>query len=180
MRGRVHRTLPIPQVDPPASGHADSEPGIGPVPSPAPQTRGMKRKPAFRTPVYVRPQSQRGMDYGMNHKTEELTVNVPVAVRSSLAQEIGVFKVQLSHYLRAIVGATRYPGMAPGYPTAKVLSLVNTAPKNMNTRGAVPTGTSRPGFGGYPKTSGFMKASPRFKKALPLPVNNYQPPIYGE
>lgn len=174
----VHRTLPIKQVDPPASGHADSEPGIGPVPSPAPQTRGMKRKPAFRTPVYVRPQSERGIDYGMNHKSEELTVNVPLPVRSSLAQEIGIFKVQLSHYFRAIAGATRFPGMAPGYPTAKVLSLINTAPKNMTKSGAVATGKSRAGFGGYPKTSGFMGAPKRFEKALPLPINIYEPPTY--
>jgi hypothetical protein len=171
---RVHRTLPIPQVDPPAQAHADSEPGVGPVPAPSPQTRGMKRKPAFRTPVYVRPQSERGIDYGMNHKSEQLEVNVPLPVRSSLAQDIGIFKVQLSHYFRAIAGATRYPGMRAGYPVAKVLTLVNTAPQ---MRAGNPRNTT--GLRGHPARSGFMNAPPRFKKALPLPTNQYVPPIYG-
>lgn len=110
----------------------------------------------------------------MNHKSETLDVNIPLPVRSSLAQEIAVFKVQLSHYFRQIAGATRFPGMAPGYPTAKALSLINTAPRmQVNSRAVT-------GLRGFPARSGYMNAPPRFRKALPSPVNDYTPPIYGQ
>lgn len=185
----VHRTLPIPQVIPDASGQADDEPGIGPVPHPNPKVlRKMARKPAFRTPVFVRPQSERGIFSGMNHKAEQLHVNVPLPVRSSLAQGIGVFKVQTSHYIYLLARATRWPGMPgtsystshypsfSGYPTAKVHSMVNTAPQ---MRAGYNKGQTR-GRAGFPARSGFMNAPPRFRKALPSPVNDYQPPIYGQ
>jgi hypothetical protein len=135
----------------------------------------MARKPAFRTPVFARVQSEQGMSYGMNHKAEtNLSPGIPLPVRSSLAQEIFVFKVQLSHYFRSIAKATRFPGMAPGYPTAKAATMLNTAPPmRVNSRATT-------GLRGFPARSGFMNAPPRFKKALPLPVNDYQPPIYGE
>lgn len=185
----VHRTLPIPQVIPDASGQADDEPGVGPVPRPNPKVlRKMARKPAFRTPVFVRPQSQRGIDYGMNHKSEKLDVNIPMPVRSSLAQDIGVFKVQLSHYIYLFARATRWPGMPgtsystsyypsfSGYPTAKVSTVVNTSPQ---MRASYANRQAR-GLRGFPARSGFMLAPPRFKKAIPAPINTYQPPIYGE
>lgn len=170
-----HRTLPIAQVDPPATESAANIPGLGPVPSPAPSVRKMTRKPAFRTPVFSRVQSERGNEYGMAIKGENsLAPNVPLPVRSSLAQEIAVYRVQLSHYFASIAGATRFPGMAPGYPVAKVLTLVNTAPRMVRGSRAVR------GQRGYPARTGYMNAPPRFQKALPSPINNYQPPVYGE
>lgn len=177
MRRQVHSTLPIPQEDVPATQRSDTEPGVGPVPRPNFKVISkMARKPAFRTPVFVRPQSERGITYGMDHGAENgLTPNVPLPVRSSLAQEVAVWRVQVSHYFARIAGATRYPGMAPGYPTAKVLTLVNTAPR---MRGGNPSNIR--GLRGYPARSGFMAAPPRFRKALPNPVNDYSPPIYGQ
>lgn len=189
-----HRTLPIPQVDPPAEMRADPEPGreLSPALRPKPPGKNFTRKDALRTPRYARVYSERGISGGMEMVTRnDLAPTVPLPVRSSLAQEIMVKKVQLSKYLYLIARATRWPGMPGtsfstsdypyfrGYPTAKVTSLVNSAPRNMGARGNV-TGASRPGFGGYPKRSGFMAAPPRFKKALPLPLNEYEPPVYGE
>lgn len=177
MRRQVHATLPIPQVDPPATERAETEPGIGPVPRPDFKVLGkMARKAAFRTPVFVRPQNERGIDYGMDFGAEDgLAPTVPIAVRSSLAQEKTVYRVQTSHYNFVKVKATRFPGMAPGYPVAKVLSLINTAPQ---MRRGNPSATR--GLRGYPARSGFMAAPPRFRKALPTPVNDYSPPIYGQ
>jgi hypothetical protein len=128
----------------------------------------------------------------MDHAARnDLAPTVPLPVRSSLAQEIGVWKVQLNRYIYLLARATRWPGMPgtsfstsgypsfKGYPTAKVPMTVNTAPNNMS-RSRQATGYSRPGFGGYPKRKGFMLAPARFKKALPLPLNEYEPPVYGE
>lgn len=180
----VHRTLPIPQVDPPVTHRAATEPSQGPVPTPDKKAlKRMAKKNALRTPVYPRPQKTMGMDYGMNHKAEILNVNVPLPVRSSLAQTIGIFKVQLSHYFRSKAGATRYPGMLPDYPVAKVLTLINTAPRMRRGNPRNVVGERSPAFSfrsGYAARPGFMNAPPRFHKALPLPTNDYKPPIYGE
>jgi hypothetical protein len=188
-----HRTLPIPQVDPPAELRADPEPGreLSPALMPKPPGKNFTRKDALRTPVYPRIYSERGISAGMDHTARnDLAPMIPLPVRSSLAQEIGVWKVQLTHYIYLFSKATRWPGMPgtsysksgypsfAGYPTAKVRSLINSAP--MMSRARQGTGFSRPGFGGYPKRSGFMNAPPRFKKALPLPLNEYEPPVYGE
>jgi hypothetical protein len=190
-------TLPIPQVDPPAELRADSEPGreLSPNLRPKPPGKNFTRKDALRTPRYPRMQRGNGIIAAMDHSArDDLAPTVPLPVRSSLAQEIGVWKVQLNRYIYLIAGATRWPGMPgtsystshypsyAGYPTARVETVINTAPPKImaNARGSVPTGHSRPGFGGYPKRSGFMAAPPRFKKALPAPLNEYEPPVYGE
>lgn len=170
-----HATLPIPQVIPPAERQAQAEPGVRSLQKPMPPPKRMPRKPAFRTPVFARVQNERGIDYGMNHKAEkDLEPNVPLPVRSSLAQNIGVFRVQFSHYFARIAGVTRYPGMAPGYPTAKTRSMINTAPS------MVRSSTPVAGLRGFPARSGYMNAPRRFSKAIPLPLNQYQPPVYGE
>lgn len=188
-----HRTLPIPQVTPPAEARADPQPGVELSPGlrPKPPGKNFTRKDALRTPRYSRMQNERGISAGMDHAARnDLAPTVPLPVRSSLAQEIGVWKVQLNKYLYLVAGATRWPGMPGtsfsksgypsfrGYPTAKVHTVINTAPHMAARRAA--TGMSRPGFGGYPKRSGFMTAPRRFKKALPLPLNEYEPPVYGE
>jgi hypothetical protein len=172
-----HQTLPIPQVIPPAEGQADDEPGVPSLTPRQPPPKRMARKPAFRTPVFSRVQNEKGIDYGMNHKAEtDSAPNIPLPVRSSLAQTIFVWKVQLSHYFRMVSGVTRFPGMAPGYPTAKTATLINTAPgMTRTTRGGMIVGAT-----GRPARQGFMAAPPRFSKALPAPINDYQPPIYGE
>lgn len=164
-------TLPIPQVDTPAYARADSEPGVGPVPSPSPASKKMVRKPAFRTPVFPRPQNEAGITYAMVLPSETgLTPTVPVAVRSSLAQTIMVFRAQVSHYISQV-----RPGPVPmDYPVAKVRTLINTAPANRSRRA-----TPVPGRKGFPARSGYMSAPPRFRKALRAPVNDYNPPVYG-
>jgi len=189
-RNQAHRTLPIPQVDPPAERRADPEPGreLSPNLLPKPPGKNFTRKDALRTPVYSRMYSERGISGGMDHTgRNDLAPTVPLPVRSSLAQEIGVWKVQLSHYIYIFARATRWPGMPgtsfsksgypsfAGYPTARVESVINTAPRNMAVRNRAQYGAN-----GRPARSGFMTAPPRFKKALPLPLNEYEPPIYGE
>lgn len=188
-----HRTLPIPQYDPPAELRSDPEPGseLSPALRPKPPGKNFTRKDALRTPTYARVQRENGIFAAMDHAARnDLAPTVPLPVRSSLAQEIGVWKVQLNRYIYILARATRWPGMPGtsystsgypsfgGYPTAKVQTIMNTAPRNM--AGSQATGQSRPGFGGYPKSSSFMKAPRRFTKALPLPVNTYEPPVYGE
>lgn len=164
-------TYPIPQEVPVASESAVTIQGIGPVPRAAPIVKKMARKPAFRTPVFPRPQNETGISYAMAIPAEtDLQPTVPVAVRSSLAQTISVFRAQVSHYI-----STVRPGPVPmDYPVAKVLTLVNTAPGNRMRR-ARPV----PGRGGHPARSGYMSAPPRFRKALRAPVNDYEPPVYG-
>lgn len=185
-----HRTLPIPQVVPPAERRADPQPGIelSPELRPKPPGKNFTRKDALRTPVYPRKQNERGISGGMDHAVRnDLAPTVPLPVRSSLAQEIGVWKVQLNKYLYIVARATRWPGMPGtsfstsgypsfhGYPTAKVHTTINTAPR-MSTSN--PRATR--GLRGYPARSGFMRAPARFKKALPSPLNEYEPPVYGE
>lgn len=188
-----HRTLPIPQVDPPAEQRSDTEPGIelSPGMRPQPPGKNFTRKDALRTQSYFRGQREKGIIVGMDFAARnDLAPTVPLPVRSSLAQEIAVWRVQLNRYIYILARSTRWPGMPGtsfsksdypyfrGYPTARVETVINTAP-NMATRGRA-LGASRPGFGGYPKRSGFMLAPQRFKKALPLPLNEYEPPVYGE
>jgi len=183
-------TQPIPQIDVPAERRADPQPGseLSPNLRPKPPGKNFTRKDALRTPRYTRMYSQRGISSGMDHAARnDLAPTVPLPVRSSLAQLIGVWKVQLSKYLYPIAGATRYPGMPGtsystsdypyfrGYPTARVESVINTAPRNMMLRNRAMLGAN-----GRPARSGFMTAPPRFKKALPLPLNEYEPPVYGE
>lgn len=189
-------TLPIPQIDPPAERRADPEPGreLSPNLRPKPPGKNFTRKDALRAPRYPRMQRQNGISAAMDHTgRDDLAPTVPLPVRSSLAQERGVWKVQLNIYNYLKARATRWPGMPgtsfstshypsfSGYPTVRVETVINTAPPMVKTsRGSVPAGRSRPGFGGYPKRSGFMAAPPRFKKALPAPLNEYEPPVYGE
>lgn len=187
-----HRTLPIPQVDPPAELRADPEPGreLSPALRPKPPGKNFSRKDALRTPRYPRNQNERGISAAMDHSARnDLAPTVPLPVRSSLAQEIGVWKVQLNKYIWIIARASRWPGMPGtsystsgypsfrGYPTAKVHTTINTAPAAM-----VATNNQRQqrGRNGRPARSGFMNAPPRFKKSLPLPLNEYEPPVYGE
>lgn len=189
-----HRTYPIPQVDPPAELRSDVEPGIELSPNlrPKPPGKNFTRKDALRTQTYFRGQRENGIIVGMDFQAENsLAPTVPLPVRSSLAQEISVYRVQLNRYIYLLARAARWPGMPGtsfsksdypyyrGYPTARVVSVINTRP-NMRQTKTVSSGYSRPGFGGYPKRSGFMNAPPRFKKSLPLPLNEYEPPVYGE
>lgn len=189
-------TKPIPQIDPPAELRADPEPGreVSPYLLPKPPGKNFTRKDALRAPRYPRTQRGNGISAAMDFSArDDLAPTVPLPVRSSLAQEIGIWRVQLNIYNYIKARATRWPGMPgtsystshyptfDGYPTARVETVINTAPSMVKrTRRSVQSGTSRPGFGGYPKRSGFMAAPPRFKKALPAPLNEYEPPVYGE
>lgn len=194
MKTKAHRTLPIPQVDPPAELRSDPEPGqdLSPALRPKPPGKNFTRKDALRTPTYGRMQRENGIIVGMDWDAKnDLAPTVPLPVRSSLAQEIAVWRVQLNRYIYILAGAARWPGMPgtsystsgypsfDGYPTAKLPTILNTRP-NMKQTKTVTSGYSRPGFGGYPKRRGFMNAPPRFKKALPAPINDYEPPVYGE
>jgi len=177
-----HRTLPIPQVVPGPEGQADDQPGVQ---SPRQRTQPLDTKTGhkspLRTPVYDRSQNEHGI-YGQMvfdpHSKRALTI--PTPIRSSLAQAIAVYRSQISHYISRV----KPFGMAPGYPTAHVLSLINQAPRNMSGR---PTPTAGPNIRGPyagatanrgKQTPYFMGAARRFSKALPTAINNYEPPTY--
>lgn len=176
MKGPVHRTLPIPQVDPPADFRADPEPGRESSTLPPLPPKIMARKFTMRTPVYERHQDTRGIDEGMHVLGAHApTPMVQLPVRSSLAQDVLAFRVQISHYISRV----KPFGMAPGYPTAKVWTLLNTAPRNMG-RKSVPTISKANRGPMQPRVSspGFMLPPKRFPKALNIEPNDYEPPTY--
>lgn len=141
-------------------------------------------KPPFRTPIYHRRYIQRGINASMSYEeTPERIPTIPLPVRSSLAQIFKLHKFQLTHYFSWI----KPFGMAPGYPVAKVHTLVNTSPRNRSLspqpRPAYRRMRGIPISGGVGSREGdpyYMRGVTRFKKALPITLNPYQPPIYGE
>lgn len=180
----------IPQVTPLSEEAARNIPGIASVVPIHQRSRALDLKtggkPPFRTPVYHRRYLQRGISSGMSIPTKALpVVTVPLPVRSTLAQRIAVYRVQLSRYVSWI----KPFGMAPGYPTAHVLSLINTSPRNRGLTpmphpssvksGSVPTAR---GSGARPTGDGsyYMGSPRRFKKALPVALVAYTPQVYGQ
>jgi hypothetical protein len=175
-----HKTLPIPQVIPPAEKQADDEIGVASMTIRQPLDTKMERKSPLRTPLFRRRQIEAGISGRLQydpHTKRQLTI--PTPIRSSLAQKIAAYRVQVSHYYEAW---TR--GMAPGYPVAKVISLVNTTPggvsKNPKPRPARDITGGIPVAGGTAgRPGGYAMGSPRrFPKALPVNMNNYEPPTY--
>lgn len=142
------------------------------------------KKNAFRTPVYHRRYIQRGIDASMSYEeTPERIPTIPLPVRSSLAQIFKLHKFQITHYFSWI----KPFGMAPGYPVAKVQTLINTSPRNRSLR-PLPRPAYRREMG-VPMARGtgsridagyYMRGVRRFNKALPISLNQYQPPIYGQ
>lgn len=168
---------------PDSRGQADDEIGVAGPPwnMKAREAMALDRKtdklPPFRTPVYSRRYIQRGISQGMSVEgMRETAPMIPLPIRSSLAQVVHVNRVQISKYVSWI----RPFGMAPGYPTAKVRTLINTSSRIQ--RRPTPR-INRPG--GAPaqprvRDSGAMGSPRRFTKALPVSLNDYSPPVYGE
>lgn len=106
---------------------------------------------------------------------------IQLPIRSSLAQAMRITRVQLSHYISWI----RPYGMAPGYPTAKVYTLINTSPKNrsLSPKPRIPNRginyAFAQGAGARSSDSSYYMGSPRrFRKALPVSLVQYTPPTY--
>jgi hypothetical protein len=182
-----HRTLPIPQVIPDAQHQADDEIGVSGHPwstTVVPRTldTSTDNKPALRTPVYRRRQSERGIDYGLDYRGRgKRTLTIPLPVRSSLAQLITTYRTQISHYISRV----RPFGMAPGYPTAHVLTLIQTSPAKRTLNPLPrPGGINTPGQANSGATANrgdspyYMRGPSRFRKALPTAMHRYEPPTY--
>lgn len=124
-----------------------------------------------------------GMEYSMSYDSTVMGgPNVPPPIpRQSLAQTVIVHRYQQSKYFSRL----RNYGLRPDYPIAHGHVVVQTGNSSVNN---APTITStKMGTDsslGVPQVNsagaqGFMRPGGRFRKALPLPVVNYNPPIYG-
>jgi len=179
MATQVHKTLPVPQVIPPAEKQADDEIGVASSTIRQPLDSKMERSNPLRTPVFRRRQVEAGITGQLQfdgHSKRQLTI--PTPIRSSLAQRIAQYKVQVSHYLEAWT-----KGMAPGYPTAKVVTLVRTnsaTRRNPTPRPARDVTGMIPASGGTAGVpGGYAMGTPRrYTKALPTAIVNYEPPTY--
>ena len=116
-----------------------------------------------------------GMSYGMLYggRPMEAPSVAPPIPRQSLAQTLLIHRYQGSKYISAIarpMGLT----MQAGYPSVHVMKIINTAP----TQNQTPILSNSPM--NLPRTArgGTMAAVPRWKKALPLVPNPYNPPTY--
>lgn len=179
--------LAVRQVVPSSLGQADDEPGVSGPPwagRPVPiDHRGMESKPPFRTPVFTRRYIQKGITQaGLYTSRREPAPMIPLPIRSSLAQVINRHVFRNSHYVSWI----KPFGMAPGYPVAKVRTLLSASrrvvapdgihriPRPMVNRAG--TAPAQPRYLG----SGVMTPPRRFRKALPAQMVTYNPPVYGQ
>lgn len=129
-------------------------------------------------------QAQRrvGMEYsGITQARNVPAPNVPMPVRESLAQTLVVHRFQFTRYF----GRLRTYGFAPGNPVIRAFNQrYSLSPKERTPRPII-SGGARSGPLSVSRTPGVinkgsMGAPKRFPKALPLRVNTYRPPIYGE
>lgn len=171
---------------PQAAGQADDEIGVSGPPWNMPQRtvmpldRKTDKKFPFRTPVFRRDQIQRGIVQTMlRDQTAQKAPGVALPIRSSLAQVIHVHNWRYAKYFSWI----RPFGMAPGYPVAKVSTIINTSPRNrtiyprpvINRQSGQAPAQARVGSRG----NAYAMGSPRrFKKALPVSLTAYSPPTY--
>ena len=123
----------------------------------------------FPSPIVSERADVRGLLYAMNYAPHHFGIpTVPMPVRSSVGQPVVRYRLQRSYYI------SRYRlGLQAliGYPTARGQTIINTAPPQI---------THPRGNGRAPVRGGVMRRNPRFTKALPLPVNNFNPPVYGQ
>lgn len=144
---------------------AASIPGLAAAELPPLPDKNMERKPPFRTPIFARLQDERGITaQAVSSDGEVASPTVPIPVRSSLAQTVLIFRRQITTYISRV----KPYGMAPGYPTAKVPTILHTTPRHALIRSAR----------GYPASKGQMLPPKRFTKALPTKQNDYEAPTY--
>lgn len=124
-----------------------------------------------------------GMEYEMSYDSTVMggPNSPPPIPRASLAQTVIIHRYQQSKYFSRL----RNYGLRPDHPIAHGSVVVQTGHSSVHNTPAMTStrlGTdplskgiqvNRPGQGG------FMRPGGRFKKALPLPVVNYDPPVYG-
>jgi hypothetical protein len=136
-------------------------------------------------PAYVsQKQNRTGMEYSMDYRAKKLeTAGVLPTARASLAQTVLLRRHQGSFRL-SLTGFPQRLAFAAGYPSAHVLTLVGGAP-TPNQKPATSNNLVSPQALDYGmldplpiQRGGTMAPKPRWKKALPLPINNYTPPVY--
>jgi len=115
----------------------------------------------------IRSPLQYGMVYGP--RADGVPNVPPPMARSSLAQRILIHRTQISRYISQLSPAMSLVPLA-GYPYAGVIKQVHLSPQANQT----------PILSTFPATAGggTMAAPSRFTKALPYPIQNYQPPTY--
>ena len=127
--------------------------------------------------VVSQKQLRTGMSYSMNYggRKQEVAGIYPVP-RASLAQDVLIHRYQNSHYV-SVTGFPERRSFLIGYPQAHVLTMVGGGPSPNQTPAMANPVQS---INKVPiQRGGTMAPSPRFKKALPLPLNNYTPPTYS-
>lgn len=118
---------------------------------------------------------RRGMAYGMLYGGKVMQApNVPPMQRQSLAQQTLIHREQESSYISTL----RNYGLRPDYPAFHAHSLVRKTPVR-SVRPAPVMG--RYGYGlAQTSSPGNTGSQPRFRKALRTPINQFNPPIYGD
>lgn len=134
--------------------------------------------------VVSQKQNRTGMSYAMDYRGKQLrTAGVLPTARASLAQTVLLHRAQRSFRLSLTGFPARLAELA-GYPSVHVLTLLPGSP-SPNQVPALSNNLVSPPAGDYSMVNpqpvqrgGTLGPQPRFKKALPLPINNYQPPVY--
>lgn len=129
------------------------------------------KAPSFPSPIVSRIPDTDGIAAMMSYGPRVIGApSVAYNPRSSLGQPVTRYRSQISVYISQYrVGLQAMIG----YPTARGQTILNTAPPL--SRRPTPRGngnaTTHPGAMGSPK---------RFAKALPAPLNVFNPPVYGQ
>lgn len=145
--------------------------------------KGVNRARPFEVLRILRAPLETGMEYEMHYDSVVMGgPNVPPPIpRQSLAQQVIVHRYQQSKYFSRL----RNYGLRPDYPIAHGWRVIQTGNSSVNNAPVMTTtflGTDPQSRGiqvNSPGAQGFMRPGGRFKKALPTPVVNYNPPVYG-
>lgn len=129
------------------------------------------KTPFFPSPVVSRIEDTDGIAGMMTYGPRVIGApSVAYNPRSSLGQPVTRYRSQISVYLSKYRTGLQ---AVIGYPTARGQTILNTAPPL--SRRPTPRGN-----GNAPTHPGAMGTPKRFKKALPAPLNVFNPPVYGE
>lgn len=126
---------------------------------------------------------RRGLEYGMTIQSRDIPApDVPLPIRSSLAQSLGVHRFQISRNLKLL----RNYGFAPGNPVLKAQTIPLQGRANAQRPTPVMTrfGMQAPRPGAtpvFPRVGkpGAMGSVRRFPRAILVPPNTYRIPVYG-
>lgn len=126
--------------------------------------------PGFPSPIVSQKADRDGMAFGMVFQPRVNGVDTTAFLEAqSLRQPILKARLQASSYFSKFRTGLQ---AEINYPAARGFKIIPSAPPL--TRQPHPQGSGRAA-----SRPGFMGAPPRFKKALPAPVNIFNPPVYN-